>query len=496
MANIMSMQALLALLAWPFVVAVLFKSLSLERALIWSILGGYMWLPQLSEIDLPLIPSFDKTTIPNLSALIALTFATSRVPALLPQGKTVGVLLAMYVISPVMTVLTNTDPIVFGLSGSGTLMLFDPAALTRDALPGLRVHDSLSVLLQQMIMVLPMFMAYRFLRSEAAIRDILVALVIAGALYALPMLFEVRMSPQLHIMIYGYFQHDFIQAIRNDGFRPFVFMPHGLWVAFFSFMVLMASLTMTRLSGPEHKMKWIGVSAFMFVMLVLCKSMGPLILALVFGPLILFAGRRFQLLVTVLVASVVLTYPILRGVGLVPAGQLVETLESYNPDRAQSLGYRFDNEDLILEHVQSRPLFGWGGWGRFVPHEARTGRTDIVADGEWIISIGHFGWLGYIAQFGLLSLPLFILWWQARQPGSGAVTLPVAALALILSANLLDLLPNATLVPFTWLIAGALLGYAEEVARARSGGRTIRSALISAPGARGKAQSQGRRTVL
>ena len=496
MANIMSMQALLALLAWPFVVALLFKTLSLERALIWSILGGYMWLPQISEIDLPLIPSFDKTTIPNLSALIALTFATSRMPALWPQGKMVGILLAMYVISPVITVLTNTDPIVFGLSGSGTLMLFDPSALTRDALPGLRVHDSLSVLLRQMILALPMFMAYRFLRTEAAIRDILVALVIAGALYALPMLYEVRMSPQLHTMFYGYFQHDFLQAIRNDGFRPFVFMPHGLWVAFFSFMVLMATLTMTRLSAPEHKLKWIALSGFMFVILVLCKSLGPLLLALVFGPVILFAGRRFQLLLTVVVAGVVLTYPILRGVGLVPAEQIVETLRDINPDRAQSLNYRLTNEELILEHVQSRPLFGWGGWGRFVPHDMRTGGTQIVADGEWIISIGHFGWLGYIAQFGLLSLPLFILWWQARQPGSDAVTLPVAALALILSANLLDLLPNATLVPFTWLIAGALLGYAEEVARARTGRRVIRSALISEPAARPHARPGGGRTVL
>ena len=29
---------------------------------------------------------------------------------------------------------------------------------------------------------------------------------------------------------------------------------------------------------------------------------------------------------------------------------------------------------------------------------------------------------------------------------------------------MIDMLPNATLIPFTWLIAGALLGYAEALA--------------------------------
>lgn len=62
--------ALFALLAWPGVVVVMFRSLSLERALIWSILGGYMILPQVSEINLPGIPAFDKVTIPNLTAFV------------------------------------------------------------------------------------------------------------------------------------------------------------------------------------------------------------------------------------------------------------------------------------------------------------------------------------------------------------------------------------------------------------------------------------------
>ena len=41
----------------------------------------------------------------------------------------------------------------------------------------------------------------------------------------------------------------------------------------------------------------------------------------------------------------------------------------------------------------------------------------------------------------------------------------VAGVSLILAANLVDLLPNATIIPFTWLMAGAILGRAEALAR-------------------------------
>jgi hypothetical protein len=42
-------------------------------------------------------------------------------------------------------------------------------------------------------------------------------------------------------------------------------------------------------------------------------------------------------------------------------------------------------------------------------------------------------------------------------------------LSLILAANMVDLLPNATHIPFTWLMAGALLGEAERLAALRLG---------------------------
>lgn len=461
--------ALLALLAWPVVVIVMFRSMSLERALIWSILGGYMMLPQISAINFPLIPAFDKVTIPNLTAFICCVAIWGRFPALMPASWIGRGLMLAFLLSPSFTVLTNLHPVLFGRELSGNLALIDMSEVQMPALPGLRFYDSGSALAQQLLLMLPFFMARQALRSAAAIRELLVALVIAGLIYAPLMLFEIRFSPQLHTMVYGFFQHDFVQAIRAGGYRPFVFMQHGLWVAFFAFMVLMAAAALWRTEGRAPR--WSGAMALGAGLVLICKTLGVYMMAVLFVPLALIFRQRAHLTVCVILASIVLAYPAMRGLGWVPTAALVERLAEFNPDRAQSLGYRFDMEDRVLAHAAAKPWLGWGSWGRFFPHDPRTGLSDVVVDGMWILTIGSYGWLGYAALFGLLTLPLWSLWWQAlraRAQGREPPPLIVTILALILAANLFDLLPNATLVPMTWLIAGALLGHAEEMARTRA----------------------------
>ncbi|HHX88630.1 MAG TPA: hypothetical protein GX700_02475 [Paracoccus sp.] len=463
--------ALLALLAWPLAVFVMFRVLTIERALIWSILGGYMILPQLSEINLPGIPSFNKETIPNLAAFTGCLYVIGRFPALLPESGLGKLLLVVFVISPSVTVLTNLEPIMFGITTIGTLEMLDTSNLERASLPGLRAYDAVSSLVNQLFVMLPFFLARNILNTAKALHEVLVALVIAGLIYALPMLFEVRFSPQLHTMVYGFFQHDFIQAIRAGGFRPFVFMPHGIWVAFFAFMCTMAAAALMRQTPLPQRGRMVFLALFMAGLLVLCKTLGAMLLALVFLPILLLLQPRSQLAVSASIALGVLAYPLLRSSGLLPLDAILARLTGFNPDRAQSLDYRFTNEDLILEHVSQKMWFGWGGWGRSIPHEPLIGTSDVVVDGAWIIAIGQSGWLGYLALFGLLSLPLLLLWWEARKLHAPMVPLSVSAVALILAANLLDMIPNDTLIPFTWLIAGALLGYAEALARATTTAR-------------------------
>ncbi|MGA0541411.1 hypothetical protein [Neotabrizicola sp. VNH66] len=437
---------------WPYVVWKLYTRMDAGRALIWTVVAAYLLLPPLTKFDLPLIPDLDKDTLPALSALIILVFILREKVSFLPQSWLGRGLLAMFVLAPFVTVVMNPDAI--------------PIQLAPD-IPGMRLYDSFSTVATQILYILPMVLARRDLATPQALRDLLKVLVLTGLLYSIPMLLETRISPQLNRWIYGYFQHDFSQTIRFGGYRPVVFTPHGLWLAFYALLCLLAAAVFLREGPAEARPKQLAAVLWLAFVLYACKSFGPAAYAMAGLPLIFLAPPRLQIMVAGLVAMVVIAYPLLRGLHLVPIWDLLHFVTGINAERAWSLEYRLNNEELLLARAAERPWFGWGGYARNFIHDPVTGRAWTVADGHWIIRIGQFGWLGYIAEFGLLCLPLWLLLREAFARGA-AIPPVVGAVALMLAFNLADLLPNATIVPLTWLMAGALLGQAEELKRARA----------------------------
>ncbi|MCF8484202.1 MAG: hypothetical protein K9G71_03250 [Rhodobacteraceae bacterium] len=443
--------AYMMLYLWPVVAWALYTRLDPARALVWTILGGYMVLPPLTAIDLPMVPDFDKYSIPNLAAAAAVVFLLKERFSLWPSSLLARMLIMLYVLSPFATVLSNGDR-----------MFFEHASL-----PAMRIYDSLAAVAGQFIVLLPFFMARKYLATPKAQRAVLVGLVTAGVIYSLPMAWEARMSPQINLMIYGFFQHDFSQAVRFGGYRPFVFMPHALWVAFFALMCLLASITLFRIGPAAVRHKQFLVMLYLIFVVLICRSAGVWVYALLIGPLILIAPRRLQLTIAAVMAAVVITYPLLRGLHLVPVDDILAFATKMNEERGLSLAFRITNEDLLLAHAAERPWFGWGGYGRSLLHDPISGQISVIADGGWVITLGVYGWLGYIAEFGLLALPVFLIWREARHVKGAEVSPYASTLALILAANLFDMLPNDTLIPFTWLLAGALTGYAEALAAAR-----------------------------
>ena len=146
-----------ALLAWPLVTVALFRLLPLERALIWSLVAGYLLLPPATSFDFPMVPPLDKIAIPSLATFaVCVLMLGKRVP-LLPASPLGRLLMVLFVVGPVATVLTNPDPILFETSGG---------------LPGLRIYDAVSAVVNQAIFVLPFFLARRFLAEPSgAARD-------------------------------------------------------------------------------------------------------------------------------------------------------------------------------------------------------------------------------------------------------------------------------------------------------------------------------------
>jgi hypothetical protein len=439
--------ASLALVLWPVASILLYRSLPPGRALIACLLIGYLFLPPPpAGFDFPLLPPLNKDSIPSLMVII-LSLALYRGKLdLIPESVPLRVLLGVFILSPWATVLTNSEPVFYGQVG----------------LPGLRLREAFSLMIQQGLLVAPFLLARAFLKSEADQRDILLALFLGGMVYSLPMLLEVRLSPQLNIWIYGYFQHNFEQMVRGDGFRPIVFLYHGLWVAFFAMTSVVAAVALARAEPVRSKVYYAGAALYLLAVLVLCKSLGSLIYAMLAVPLVLVAGRRMLLTVAVAMAFTALVYPMLKGLHVVPTEEILHLAAQVSPERSNSLRVRFDNEEVLVDRAYQKPVFGWGIWGRNHILDPSDGRILTITDGRWIIVIGVFGWLGFLAEFGLITLPIFLMWRKAMAGHPAALSPYVAPLTLLLAINCADLIPNATLTPITWLLAGALMGYAEQ----------------------------------
>lgn len=439
--------AYLMLFSWPLVAVVLFRTLPLQKALIWTLIGGYLILPSATGVKLPMLPTFDKMLVPTLCALVlCMVYAPKTRLASDWTGRTgrivIGALVGLLILSPLLTVPQNSDPIIIG-----------PVYIR-----GLGIYDAFSMISSIVMPILPFWIGLRYLNTREGHMALMQAFVFGALVYSVPALFEVRMSPQLHYWIYGFFQHDFIQHIRSGGFRPVVFLNHGLMLGIFLCMAVISALVLWREAIREGRIAsgWVFAAIWLAITLFLSKNLGALSIAILMSGLIVFTGRRVQTTVAVCLAVVVMLYPMLRGVGFIPVDAVHDLAHSVSEERAASLKFRFDNEDALLTHANEKPLFGWGSWGRNMIYDAQTGEVDSVTDGIWVILIGMYGWLGYIAHFGLLTLP--VLFYALRR-GEFGPSLITPGLIMVLSANLIDLLPNAGLVSYVWLMAGALAGY-------------------------------------
>ncbi|ABQ33249.1 hypothetical protein [Bradyrhizobium sp. BTAi1] len=445
--------AYVALLAWPVVAIVLYATRPLVQATLWTMLGAQLLLPVGTFFKIPMIPQFDKFSIPSLCALAGCMLATNRAVRLWRSFGLVEGLMLVFLFSPVVTSLLNSDPIYVG----------------RSVIPGVGLYDGLSAALAQFIALIPFLIGREFLRRMEDVQAVFVALVVAGLGYSLLLLFEIRMSPQLHFWFYGYYPSDFIQQIREGGsFRPMVFMGHGLIAGFFAMSVTVAAAVLWRAKVVVVRSAPAGaVTFYLGVVLVLCKSGAALVYGAVLVPLVRWTQPRLQAKLAVILVALALTYPAMRIAGVFPTNMLFDVASSINQDRAYSLKFRFDQEEQLLQHAGERLVFGWGRFGRNRIHletwEGLAGDASVT-DGRWIITLGQFGLIGFIAEFGLFSAPVFFALRALRKAASFRDAVLLAGLSLLTAVNVVELLPNSTLSPWSWLLVGTLLGASEAYA--------------------------------
>jgi hypothetical protein len=424
-----------------------------EDAVMGLVLFALMFLPHIAHFKLPKFPELNKDTLPYLVLFFPYLIRRFRHVARARLGRGVDFLIVITMVAAIFTVYTNRDALTVGLYRKVTM-------------PGLDLNDGLSLAMTDLLMMgVPFVLGRLVVRGEREGTKLLQLFALGGLVYSLFILFEVRMSPQLHRWIYGFHaREDFSQVMRWGGYRPVVFMHHGLATALFVFNTAIAAFILmkmkTRIRGlPAKPVAWY----LMFILLV-CKSTGAIIYGLLVAPLLLFTRPKTQLRVAFIAAVLVVAYPSLRSSDLFPVNPLVSAFHSLSPERADSLEFRFDNEDKLLAKARQRVYFGWGSYGRNLIYD-EWAKESSVTDGYWIIVLGWRGAVGAIAAFGLLLLPVYIAYRKRRLLHDRKHQILIAGLSLMVVITVVDHIPNGLFSNYPYFMSGALLGLVRALTR-------------------------------
>lgn len=445
-----SFFAYVMLWLWVPVSLIAYAFLRPRTAYLVSLVGGTMLLPEkIVVFKLPAIPGFEKPKWLAVLSLLGLALFHRRVLARFRFGP-LEVLIALALVFGLVTNFTNLEPVVRGIV----------------RVDGHSMSDAINITLEYLLVYgIPVILARLIFRSSEDLKVLLAGLAILSALYAVPFLWEIRMSPQLHRDWYGFMQHDFQQTRRGDGYRPMVFMAHGLAVAVLNMVSFLAGVILWKTGRRIGRFSARWFALLSGGLLAIGRSLGALLFGLVGTALILFFRPKAQATVAASIGVFVIVYPLLRMADVVPTTEIVTWIaENISEDRAGSLGFRFENEVMLAARAAEKPLFGWGFYCRSCVRDPTTGEQVSVADGEWIIAYGERGLLGFFAMFGTLVLPLFAVWRRIGQVPDRLDRRLLAGLSVIVALSVFDLVPNSLFAPaLTMSLIGALYSFSQTL---------------------------------
>ncbi len=449
------LQAQLVMLLWLPVALYLFRRFSPRKAVVICFIVAWLFLPQRAGYLLPGLPDYDRISATCYSILLATVLFDSQ---RLKSFKFSWLDLPM-LIWCVCSFITSVDN-------------------------GLGAYDGVSNVLTKIVRYgIPYFIGRIYLNDLAGLRLLAMGMFISGLVYAPLCWFESFMSPQLHRMVYGYHGiHEFFQSIRLGGYRPNVFMVHGLSVGMWMMAVALMAVWFSQAGILKRffniPMKF--VIAGLMLTHIIVRSTGAY-LYMIFGLAILFSAKKFRTSIPlILLIFSISSYLYLAATGNFTgeqADKIVATAERItgSADRAGSLEFRFDNEEQLVERAQERMIFGWGGWdrNRVFDYNWAGELVDVsVTDSLWIIAFGMNGVVGLSSVYGSFLLPAFVFtlrypartWFHPKVAPAAMITVVIVLYGL---DNCLNNQPNPVFTVASGAIAGLLVKQPEprKVAR-------------------------------
>ena len=433
------------MIAWIPIVLYLFNRFPAYKAVIISFITAWLFLPQKAGFTFPGIPDYERMSATVYGILFASSiYDTGRFRQFQPSWLDLPML--VWCICPLFSSLSN----------------------------GLGLYDGVSgTLLQTMSYGGPYFLGRLYLNSLAKIRFLAIAIFVGGLVYVPLCLFEVLFSPQLHKLVYGYHPHVFGQSVRYGGYRPVVFMQHGLAVGMWMMAATLIGVWLWK-TGVVKSVYGIHIRWLVGILLttfVLIKSTGAYGLLLV-GIGILFLTRQFRTSIILVLVIISIGFYLQQSVSAKSnfTEQIITVASNYGipEERIQSLEFRFENEELLRDKAREKIIFGWGGWGRnrITEYNERTGQSIDVAptDSLWIIAFGRNGIVGLVSLYTSILIPvLYICLAFPAQTWSSKQIAPTAAMAVIVTLYMTDCLLNSMPNPVFILATGGLSGIATKI---------------------------------
>ena len=463
----------IALYGWPFVVVpVLFFLLPARLAVFVGVIFGWLFLP-FGRVDVAGPIELNKFGACTLTVILcAVLLDSARVARF--RFHLVDLPMFMWVIASPISSLTN----------------------------GLGTTDAASAVFHQLVTWgIPYFLGRVYITDAASLKELALVVFFAGIAYTPLVVWEARMSPRLHAQLYGFVTYSYggLTTRRFNGWRPVVFQQHGLMLG-----LLMASTAMVgawlwwtgtwrrfrpmALFHRKHQERWGSWSGIarrmpgapkevtglvlptlplvvgLVMVAVMCRALNALLLmCVVAGALVALRNpiwkTRLGLVCVLLIPLVYMGSRLAPNViGISIDQPIIELARAIDPDRAGSMQFRVESEQMLAEHALQQPVFGWGGWGRNRVHNEQ-GEDISVTDGLWIIILGVNGLFGLTAWYLAMTGPIWLL--VLRYPArvlASAEAAPAMALSVIILMFVMDCLPNAMITVIQPLAIGGLAG--------------------------------------
>lgn len=439
----MSPKCIIGFILFLFFSMSWFRNKSIDKAMSYTLVSGTLFLPELASFRLPLMPALNKLTIP---AVLLLIFNLAFKKKFFKNVRlTTGLkfFVGLMLCANVFIVLSNRDTVS---SGAKTFAGVSPTAIVMYI-----VFDCLSYLVTFMVGV-----------GLASRRDWLITFLktwlTLGLVYGCISYWEAAFAPQLHIKTYGYFQHNWLQVMRDGGYRPIGYMAHSLALALYLSHTGMMCYGLRNEPVRPYRLPAIPLTAFTAVALIITKCSAAFIYFVAVLGLFVLRNLRVQVALAVLVGGLAISMPALRAAGVIPVDDIIQfAAKNLNEERATSLKFRFDNEQMLIGRTMERSLFGWGGNGR--AHVFNEYGTDItVVDSAWIIVFSDRGFAGYIGVFGLLAWPLLRSGRGLRQVKDPKDKQLIGVILTVTTIGVLDLMINGLFNNLIFALAGSVWG--------------------------------------